>query len=229
MLQGLRRAAGSSILETSPHYRTAIGLLGAALPWILMAGGALQGSKVQSTVSAYYYTGMRDWFVGILWVLGVFLFFYVYRPRHPHQAPSRWKCVRTGAADSWLGKVAGVSALVVALVPTTPPPDSKDVPPTIGTVHGVAAATLFVCLALFPLILFSQSRTRRRRYLVYGWTMVALLALTVAYAFAPASFRESLARWQPILVLETLLITVFGGSWFEKGRELASSSGGERA
>jgi len=224
MLQELRRAVEGSILETSPHYRTAIGVLGVTLPPILMLGGVLLGSSVQSSISAYYYTAMRDWFVGTLWVIGVFLFFYRYRPRDAGRARSSWEWVRTGAADAWLGKAAGLCAVVVALLPTAPPPDSKGVPPTIGTVHGVAAAILFVCLALFPLLLFSQSRTRRHLYLFYGWTMVALLALTVAYAFAPASFRESIAPLRPILVLETLLIMVFGWSWFEKGRELADSS-----
>jgi hypothetical protein len=111
---------------------------------------------------------------------------------------------------------------VVALVPTNPPPQSKDFPPTIGALHGAAAAILFVCLALFPLLLFSQSRTRSQRYRAYGWTMIALVALVVAFTLAPESLRRIAAPWRPILLLETLLILVFGVSWFEKGWELAS-------
>ena len=224
MLQELRRVAEGSVLETHPHYRTAIGVLGVTLPPILIVVWLLLASKVEGSISAYYYTEMRDWFVGTLWVIGVFLFFYRYRPRQPDQARSSWNSVQTGAADSWLGKVAGLCAVVVALVPTTPPPESKDLPLTIGTPHGVAAAILFLCLALFPLLLFSQSRKRRDRYRRYGWTMIMLLVLTVAYAFAPTEFKASLAALRPILVLETLLILVFGVSWFEKGRELAASS-----
>jgi drug/metabolite transporter superfamily protein YnfA len=221
MLQQLRRAAVGSVLETHPHYRTAIGVLGVALPPILIGVWFLLVSKVESSISAYYYTDMRDWFVGTLWVIGVFLFFYRYRPLQPGQARSRLHSVQTGAADSWLGKAAGLSAVVVALLPTAPPPESKDVPPTIGTLHGAAAAILFLCLALFPLVLFSQSRTRGRVYRAYGWAMIALLLVTVAYAFAPADFKASIAALRPILVLETLLIVVFGVSWFDKGRELA--------
>jgi len=87
----------------------------------------------------------------------------------------------------------------------------------------VAAALLFICLALFPLPLFSQSRRRSHVYRAYGWTMIVVLLVTVAYVFAPAGFKESIAALRPLLVLETLLIVVFGVSWFEKGRELAAS------
>ncbi len=223
MLQQLRRAAEGSVLETHPHYRTAIGVLGITLPPILIVVWLLLVSEVESSISAYYYTQMRDWFVGTLWVLGVFLFFYRYRPHQSGKARSSRKSVQTGAADSWLGKVAGLCAVVVALAPTTPPPELKDTPPTIGSLHGVAAAILFLCLALFPLLLFSQSRRRSHVYRGYGWTMIVLLLLTVAYVYAPTGVKASTAALRPILVFETLLIVVFGVSWFDKGRELAAS------
>jgi hypothetical protein len=89
-------------------------------------------------------------------------------------------------------------------------------PVTIGALHGVAAAILFTCLALFPLLLFSQSRTRSGVYRGYGWAMIALLLLVVAYTFAPESLRLIAAPLRPILVLETLLIVVFGVSWFDR-------------
>jgi cytochrome bd-type quinol oxidase subunit 2 len=223
VLERLKRAAEGSILEAHPHYRTAIGVLGVAMSPILIAGWLLLAAKVESSISAYYHTQMRDWFVGTLWVIGVFLFFYQYRPRQAGLARSKRRSVRTGAADSWLGKIAGLCAVGVALVPTDAPPDSKDVPPTIGTLHGAAAAVLFICLALFPLLLFSQSRKRGRVYQGYGWAMIALLVVTAAYAFAPIGFKTSVAALRPILVLETLLITVFGLSWFERGRDLAAA------
>lgn len=221
MLQKLRRAAQGSVLETHPHYRTAIGALGVALSPILILGWLLLAADVETSISAYYYTRMRDWFVGTLWVIGVFLFFYRYKPQGTARPRSAPNVVLTGEADAWLGMVAGVCALVVALVPTDRPPDSKEIVPTIGALHGVAAAILFTCLALFPLLLFSQSETRGRRYRVYGWTMIVLVALIVACTVSPASLKRILAPWYPILVLETFLIVVFGISWFEKGRELA--------
>jgi uncharacterized protein DUF998 len=228
MLEQLRRVADGSVLETHPHYRTAIGVLGVTLPPILIVVSLLRNQELESSISAYYYTPMRDWFVGTLWVIGVFLFFYRYRPRQLAEARSRWRPVQSGVADSWLGKIAGFCAVLVALFATTPPPTSSAQPPAIGIIHGGAAAILFICLALFPLLLFSQSRKRGQVYRRFGWAMIALLILVVAYAFAPEDVRLATAPWRPVLILETLLIVVFGVSWFEKGRELAADGTEER-
>jgi hypothetical protein len=229
VLQQLRKAVDDLVLETHPHYRTAIGVLGIALPVIAVSTSLLGSQKLESSISSYYHTSARDVFVGILWVIGVFLFFYRYTPQHRDRARSRWQSVHSGAADSWLGKTAGLCAVLVALLPTTPPPASKAQPPEIGTIHGVAAGILFTCLALFPLLLFSQSRDRGQTYKGYGWAMIGLLLLVVAFAFAPDNVRVAIAPWRPVLVLETLLIIVFGVSWFEKGRELASNRRDERS
>lgn len=227
MLRELRRAAEGSVLETHPHYRTAIGVLGVTLPILLVLSSLIQREALQNSISAYYFTSARDWFVGILWVIGVFLFFYRYRPRQPGLARSQSPSIRTGAADALLGKLAGLAAVAVALFPTTPPPASPAMPPTIGMLHGIAAAILFICLSLFPLALFSQSRKRGHVYRRYGWTMIGLLLLVVAYAFAPDSWRTQIGRWRPVLVLESLLIIVFGVSWFDRGLELAATDRSE--
>ena len=222
MLQQLKRAAAASVLETQPHYRTAIGVLGVTLPPILIVTGLLRGGPIEGSISAYYHTPMRDWFVGTLWVIGVFLFFYQYHQRGQDRARSNIQAVRSGAADAWLGKLAGVSAVIVALFPTTPPPESPAQPPTIGMIHGLAAAVLFLCLSLFPLLLFSQSRGRERLYRNYGWGMLTTLAAIVVYQFAPERMREAISDVRPVLVLETALIMLFGVTWFQKGRELAA-------
>jgi hypothetical protein len=224
MLPDLRRAVEGSVLETHPHYRTAIGALGVLLPIVLILSSLVQGRDPESSISAYYHTGARDWFVGILWVIGVFLFFYQYRPQTSVGARSQRPSIQSGAADAWLGKVAGIGAVVVALFPTEPPPELPTQPPEIGMVHGVAAAALFICLALFPLLLFSQSRENRRKYVGFGVSMLTLLALIAVYAFAPDGIRQALAPAKPVLVLESLLVWIFGLSWFEKGRELARAA-----
>ena len=117
-----------------------------------------------------------------------------------------------------------MSAVAVALLPTNPPATSPAQPPTIGSLHGIAAAVLFICLALFPLLLFSRSKNGKRAYRSYGVTMLGLLGLIALYAFLPDSARTALAPLRPVFVLEWLLITVFGASWFHKGRELVAAS-----
>lgn len=234
MLQQLKRAAAGSILETHPHYRTAIGVLGVSLPALLMlasVAGFLETRDFQNSISAYYWADRcrdchryvtRDWFVGILFVIGVFLFFYEYSPRHDGvEARTKFTAVRQGWADAWLGKIAGVSAILVAVLPTAPQSSTAQ-PAVIGYLHGTAAGALFICLALFPLLLFSQSRKRGRVYRAYGWAMIVALLLVVAHQIAPESVRAAIAAWKPVLFLETFLIGVFGKSWFDKGRELAA-------
>lgn len=207
------RVLAGSILETTPGYRKAIGLLGVALPPVL----TLSVRPLQDSISAYYYTGARDWFVGTLWVVGVFLIFYRYRLRHRETAISRPSAIQSGFADACLGKIAGIAALIVAVVPTAPTVVLSNQPPIIGMWHGVAAFVLFLTLSLFPLLLFSQARERIALYRWSGVVMLFLLALIVAYAFAPENIRLALASLKPVLVLESLLIWTFGFVWFVKG------------
>jgi hypothetical protein len=220
MLQQLKAASeevlAGSVLEPNPKYRTAIGVLGVALPPALLVWAMNQG--VQNSISAYYYTSGRDWFVGTLSIIGVFLIFYQYRPQHPELAKSLRPSVRSGRADAYLGKLAGVAAVLVALLPTTPPAGLTQ-PPIIGVAHGAAAFVTFASLSLFPLLLFSQSSQKAGRYRLCGWLMLACIALLVVYALSPESLRQAVSPWRPVLVLEWMLIWVFGYSWFEKGRE----------
>ncbi|HET8922593.1 MAG TPA: hypothetical protein VFN26_06305 [Candidatus Acidoferrum sp.] len=54
--------------------RKAVGIIGVALPFALAFGKMLlQGSGLQPSISAYYYTDMRNVFVGSLCAIGVFL------------------------------------------------------------------------------------------------------------------------------------------------------------
>lgn len=222
MLRQLQAASqqvlAGSVLEPNPKYRTAVGVLGVALPPALLVWAMDQG--VQSSISAYYYTAGRDWFVGTLWVIGVFLIFYQYRPQQPELAKSHRPTIRSGRADAYLGKCAGVAAVLVALLPTTPPAGLTQ-PPIIGTAHGAAAFVMFASLSLFPLLLFSQSSEKAGLYRLCGWLMVVCLALIGVYALSPEALRQVLAPWRPVLLFEWVLVWVFGYSWFEKGREPA--------
>jgi hypothetical protein len=133
------------------------------------------------------------------------------------EPPSPLPSVRSGRADAYLGKIAGLTAVCVALFPTAPPPGSDMAPPRIGMAHGIAAAVLFLCLSLYPLWLFKQSRERTAVYNLCGGLMLLSLTLIAAYTRAPESVRTSLGPLRPILVLEWVLIWAFALSWFAKG------------
>lgn len=225
MLQELKatsqKVLSESVLEPNPKYRTAIGVLGVALPPALLLWAV--GDGLQNSLSAYYYTAGRDWFVGTLCVIGVFLIFYQYQPRHPERAKSQRAAIRSGRADAYLGKCAGVAAVLVALLPTTPP-EGLTQPPIIGAAHGAAAFVTFASLSLFPLLLFSQSSRKAGVYRSCGWLMLACLGLIAVFALSPEPLRQAVAPWRPILLLEWVLVWIFGYSWFEKGRESAARS-----
>lgn len=67
----------SSLVLSYLDLRKAIGILGIALPFVLVVGKFLfDGPGTQPSISDYYYASMRDVFVGIRCAIGVFLMSY---------------------------------------------------------------------------------------------------------------------------------------------------------
>ena len=68
------------ILSTYFGLRLGIVIASALLPIVLFFGGWLRGGlELQPSISDYYFAGggvMRDWFVGTLCAVGVFLYLY---------------------------------------------------------------------------------------------------------------------------------------------------------
>ena len=129
-----RSVLGGSVLEPYPEYRMAIGVLGVMLPPLVVFGNASWG--LQNSISAYYYTPGRDWFVGILWVIGVFLFFYRYTPK-AGRAKSNMPHIQSGLADACLGKIAVLDRTKKGH------PDRDHYPSSITQSDVLAAASVF--------------------------------------------------------------------------------------
>src|SRR2546422_1314512 len=103
----MNRPSGSngSLVLSYLGLRKAVGIIGTALPFVLALGKILlEGPGIQSSISSYYHTGMRDVFVGSLCAIAVFLISY-----HGYEQK-----------DDIAGDLACVFALGVALFPTTP-------------------------------------------------------------------------------------------------------------
>ena len=64
------------IFKTYTHLRIGMALTALAFPLILLLGGLSIGVEQQGSMSAYYHTPMRNAFVGILFMIGPFLFLY---------------------------------------------------------------------------------------------------------------------------------------------------------
>jgi hypothetical protein len=189
--------------------RRAVGIIGMALPFVVALGRAILDRPVlQATVSDYYYTVMRDVFVGSLCAIGAFMMSY-----------------RGYDEKDWVaGRCAAVFAVGAAFFPTAPE-NAAPLARVIGMVHLACATGLFITLAIFCK-LFRKSkglRTRQKdqRNLIYGVCGLTILAcIGLIFVYAVFLMQTPLARFQPIFWLEALAIVAFGVSWLIKGETL---------
>lgn len=204
---------GDSLVLSYLGLRKAIGIIGIALPFVLAFGKILLDSPgIQSSVSAYYYTVMRDVFVGSMCALAMFLMSYRGYERQ----------------DALAGKLACFFALGVALFPAAPEINVTQHARLVGALHLTFAASFFLTLAYFCLVLFRKTNPaktptprklqRNTVYTVCGYAILACLALSIAVGLTPrdAPFR----KLDPIFWLEALAIVAFGLSWFTKGEAI---------
>src|SRR6266404_3334570 len=122
--------------------RKAVGAVALGLPFALSIPlWILRHHIIQSSISGYYYTGMRNLFVGSLCAIAMFML-----------------CCR---GYDWQDELAGifsaVCALGVAFFPTAPDDCATQRQHHIGFVHYTFAALLFLTLAYFCLVLFKMS------------------------------------------------------------------------
>lgn len=197
--------------------RRGIGVLGLALPFALVIGDL----GLEPSISAYYYTDMRNWFVGTMWATGFFLIFYRY-----------------GKPDTILSSIAGVLAILVSLFPTTP--EGSNLPThqvVIGAFHLVFAAGFLLLLAYFCLFLFTRTdaspqtmtRQKKLRNKIYHGCGIAITAgVVVAGLFqllTSTAFRDA---WHPVFWCEAVAVVAFGIAWLIKGETLFADPPGER-
>ena len=188
--------------------RRVVGVLGVLLPVLLALGCPVLGSctGLQDSISDYYGTAMRDILVGILFVIGWFLFTYRGYERK----------------DDIAGDLACVFALGVALFPGT------SVSNVIRTVHFLCATGLFLVLAYFSLCLFTKTKKgvpmtpeKKIRNGIYKVSGVIMLVCIASIALYYTFLRETpVSAIKPVFWLESLALWAFGWSWFVKGETL---------
>jgi hypothetical protein len=189
--------------------RRFVGWLGLSLPFVLPAGYAIFFSRhnFPGSVSGYYYSGMRNYLVAALCVLGVlFIGYNAYNDR----------------LDFWITNLAGVFAVGVAFFPTAPAAASAH-QREMGYIHFAFAALLFTTLAIMALR-FSKTDTgrqptsqKRLRNIVY-LTCAALIAASMVVAFVtnflPADIKQSMPS---LFWFEAIAVVAFSASWLVKG------------
>jgi hypothetical protein len=191
--------------------RKTVGLLGVSLVPVLVIGSFIidhlingQPATIQTSVSAYYYTDMRNELEGIIFGIGMFLLCYDGYNRQ----------------DSIISKLAGLFGLCIALFPTSPTSEKGDI---ISVIHYVTAGIFFALLAYMSVFLFTKSsgyptpqKVRRNRiYRICGIVMaVTVIGIPID---GITSIWDKIGFLHPTLILELLALTSFGTSWLTKG------------
>lgn len=212
-----RSTAGSSQIQTinGNTLRYYIGLLALALPSVLIFGSILFGDceSVQGSISAYYHTTMRDLFVGILAAIAFSMLAY-----------EGYSKVDARAAD-----LAGLMALGVAYFPTSVSTAFTVCLPSqivsdVSWLHYLSAATLFLILAFFCLVLFTmtsdpenmtdQKRQRNVLYNVCGYGILVCMAVIV---WSLSWDEATVLKYKPVFMMEAFALLLFSVSWLVKG------------
>jgi len=201
--------------------RKLVGLLGILLPIILVVAAYYYGDceAIQSSISDYYHTEMRNVLVGVLCAVALFMFAY------------KGHDIR----DSIAGNLACIFAVGVAFFPTGIDTVSDCAEkciayePWIEDMHFTFAALFFGVLIYFSLFLFTQSgkhvqtAAKRKRNTVFhicGYVMIACVLLIALYFFYLRKRYESLSQLDPVFWLEAIALWAFGISWLTKGQLL---------
>lgn len=230
------------MMATFLSLRVGVGVIGIVFPLLLWGGGKIAGFHLADSMSAYYHanrdcidpkrpepnapcsvhptpTGMgpmRNWFVGILFVVGVCLYLI--------KGFSEWEDI--------LLNIAGILAVCVAIFP---------MPWTDGKVSGfpkhyVSAVTFFIFIAF--VCMFCSGKTLKympnipnrekiiaRYRLLYRVLAISMaLSPVAAYAFNEFTRQNSLGFWA-----EAFGIWAFGIYWLVKTKELRLSDVERRA
>ena len=186
-----------------------VGLLGISLTPVLVLGSLIQDPqqqpKILASVSAYYYSGMRNEMEGILCGIAMFLLAYRGYTRQ----------------DSIVSKLAGFFALCIAFFPTSATGDKND---PISIIHYVTAGIFFALLAYMSIFLFTKSaghmtpqKVQRNR--VYRDCGIILAVSVIGIPIdGITKISDAIDFLKPTLILEIIALTAFGVSWLTKGQ-----------
>lgn len=201
--------------------RKAVGILGMALPFLLLLGWVLleQDCRFPPSISHFYYSVVGDVFVGTLCAVSLFLFSYN----------------GYDANDRYAAKAAGLFALLVAFFPTNFGSfDAESCSRLVRTdnnlanaIHYGGALLFFSTLTYFCLFLFTKTsqhgpvqgnkKIRNNIYKICGWVMVVCMLLLLVLLLLPDVHYHSIGHLKPVYVLETIALLAFGYSWLIKG------------
>jgi hypothetical protein len=206
-----------NILGTYFSLRLGLVILSVALPAFLYGYSLYRdGQLVEHSISAFYgayrnYT--RNGFVGILWTVGLFLVGYK----------------GFSKAEDWLLNAAGVSAVLVSIVPCN---CWNDAIGDSNRVHDVFAVSFFLSMAAVCLFCTGQTigllpehyrRKFKRTYRTIGIVLVVSPFAALVFSFV---LNQYVSR---TFFIESFGVAAFAAYWVAKSAEFRITSAEERA
>lgn len=192
--------------------RKSVGWIAILLPFAVAIPVFLVHNILESSISSYYYTGARNFFVGSLCAVAMFQF----------------SCRGFDKKDEIAGFLSAVFAVGVAFFPTAPDAGASERQQDIGAAHYTFAALLFLTLAYFCLVLFRKTSggldptprkvARNRVYVISG--MVILLSILAIVITKFGHLDYSILGLGPVFFFETTSLLAFGVAWLIKGETL---------
>jgi hypothetical protein len=187
--------------------RKIVGWVALALPFAVVIPWGIYRHVIETSISAYYYTGMRTLFTGSLCAIATFML-----------------CTRGYDRKDELADIfSGICAIGVAFFPTAPAGGASDHQRHVGWVHYSFAALLFLTLAYFCLFLFTMSAQgrvitsrklqRNRVYISCGVVILVSLVLLPIFTLV-------LNKPYGGIVFETTSLCAFGAAWLVKGETI---------
>lgn len=196
--------------------RRGMALLAAAFPFVFLVASFIRETELKTSLSAYYWTYdfERNFFVGVLCAVAVFLLLYK---------------GYTELEDRILD-LAGIAALGIAFFPTD---QAGDCTSSGFSLHGLFAVTFFACIAFICIFMSEHSlkdiggqhkqEQFRLWYRVCSGIMVGSIAVAVLSRLLPEGVIQWLCENSAIFWFEAVGIWAFSAFWYIKTRELDPS------
>ena len=216
----MKSSLENHVIATYFSLRFGVALIAIVFPILLWLGGLFYvGLPLQDSMSAYYHASndgksMRNWFVGILFAVGVVLYLYK----------------GYSNKENYALNMAGVLAIGIAIFPMAwNCGDSCDK----YSIHGVCAVLFFICIAFvcvfcakdtLRLIEDETIRTYFRR--LYHTLAAAMILSPVVALVLNILFRQ---YGSLVFYVEAFGIFAFSAYWLTKSKELSMTQAERKA
>lgn len=201
------------IFGTYVSLRIGIAVIAIIFPLLLWIVGLIKGIPLQDSMSAYYHAvsgshSMRDWFVGILFTMGVILYLY--------RGFSLW--------EHHILNIAGVLALCVAIFPMSW--NCGDDCPKF-TIHGTCAILFFLCITIVCVKCSSDTlhllhnEALEKRYKYYYRILATGMILSPLIALLFTVILRELKSYT--FFVEAIGVWIFAAYWLLKSHEFSKT------